>query len=127
MCGIAGFLTRFANGGDEQSLWQMVASQKHRGPDDTGTYLAPEAGIGLAHCRLAILDLSPLGHQPMVSSDGSVTLVFNGEIYNFLEIRQELLEKGFKFQGQSDTQVLLNLYLSEGKSMLFRLSRGIPI
>jgi asparagine synthase (glutamine-hydrolysing) len=122
MCGIAGFLTQFANGVDEQNLWQMVSSQKHRGPDDTGIYLNSEAGIGLAHCRLAILDLSPLGHQPMVSSDGSVTLVFNGEIYNFLEIRQELLEKGFKFQGQSDTEVLLNLYLSEGKSMLSRLN-----
>ena len=73
MCGIAGFV----NGGNESTLWQMLKNQIHRGPDDTGMYLDSESGVGLAHCRLAILDPSPLGHQPMESLDGSVILVFN--------------------------------------------------
>lgn len=118
MCGIAGFV----NGGHESTLWKMVNNQIHRGPDDTGIYLDSQSGVGLAHCRLAILDLSPLGHQPMASLDGSITLVFNGEIYNFLELRKELIDKGFHFRGNSDTEVLLNLYLSQGHSMLSRLN-----
>lgn len=118
MCGIAGFV----NGGNQSTLWQMLKNQIHRGPDDTGVYLDSQSGVGLAHCRLAILDPSPLGHQPMESLDGSVILVFNGEIYNFLELRKELIDKGFQFRGNSDTEVLLNLYLSQGESMLSRLN-----
>jgi asparagine synthase (glutamine-hydrolysing) len=84
----------------------------HRGPDDSGVFEDPGAGIGLAHTRLSILDLSPFGHQPMLSDDGRVVLVFNGEIYNFRELRAELEVQGHRFKGESDTEVLLHLYLA---------------
>ena len=96
----------------------------HRGPDDKGVFIDNAAGIGLGHCRLSILDLSLLGHQPMHSSDGEVVLVFNGEIYNFRELRADLEVLGVGFCGHSDTEVLLNLYITEGEAMLSRL-KGI--
>lgn len=80
------------------------------------------AKVGLGHVRLSILDPSPLGHQPMLGADGAVALVFNGEIYNFRELRAELEAGGFEFRGHSDTEVLLNLYLAEGDAMLSRLN-----
>ena len=83
----------------------------HRGPDDSGTFEDPEHMVGLVHTRLSILDLSPSGHQPMISKDGRVALVFNGEIYNFNELRADLEVSGHKFMGSSDTEVLLHLYL----------------
>jgi asparagine synthase (glutamine-hydrolysing) len=81
-----------------------------------------ERGIGLVHARLSIVDLSPLGHQPMHSADEGVVLVFNGEIYNFRELRADLEAQGVSFRGHSDTEVLLNLYLAEGEAMLSRLN-----
>jgi asparagine synthase (glutamine-hydrolysing) len=81
-----------------------------------------ERGLGLAFARLSILDLSSLGHQPMHSADGAVVLVFNGEIYNFRELRADLEAQGISFRGHSDTEVLLNLYLAEGDAMLSRLN-----
>jgi asparagine synthase (glutamine-hydrolysing) len=88
-----------------------VSALAHRGPDDSGFFLNSEAGVAVGHTRLSILDLSPLGHQPMAS--GQVVLAFNGEIYNFRELRVELEAAGHVFRGQSDTEVLLNLYLEQ--------------
>ena len=118
MCGILGYSGLF----DSARLTAGVAAIAHRGPDDTGEFIDKSAGVGLGHVRLSILDLSPAGHQPMANSDGNVVLVFNGEIYNFRELRKELKDKGFIFRGHSDTEVLLNLYLSEGADMLSRLN-----
>jgi asparagine synthase (glutamine-hydrolysing) len=84
---------------------------RHRGPDDSGSFLDSTGSVGLAHTRLAIQDLSSNGRQPMINCDGSVALVFNGEIYNFRELRSELEEVGCAFVGHSDTEVLLQLYL----------------
>jgi asparagine synthase (glutamine-hydrolysing) len=118
MCGILGFSGVFEHAALTSGLNQI----SHRGPDDSGIFIDAVAGIGLGHVRLAIQDLSPLGHQPMLSEDGAVVLVFNGEIYNFRELRSDLEAKGYSFRGHSDTEVLLNLYLAEGEAMLPRLN-----
>ena len=118
MCGIAGFQGRF----DPGSLERSAALLAHRGPDDSGMWYSREDGVGLAHRRLSILDLSPLGHQPMLGNEGSVVLVFNGEIYNFHELRVDLEASGYCFRSHADTEVLLALYLREGLSMLHRLN-----
>lgn len=118
MCGIAGFSGEL----DPRALSHAGDAISHRGPDDSGMFLDRAAGIGLGHRRLSILDLSPQGHQPMESNDGKVVLIFNGEIYNFLELRAELEGGGFAFRGHSDTEVLLNLYLARGEEMLKRLN-----
>jgi asparagine synthase (glutamine-hydrolysing) len=118
MCGIAGYFGAF----DPQGIALANERQAHRGPDDVGQFLDAEAGVALGHVRLSIIDLSPLGHQPMVSDDGLAVLAYNGEIYNFRELRAELVSKGHRFRGQSDTEVLLHLYLAEGTAMLGRLN-----
>jgi asparagine synthase (glutamine-hydrolysing) len=102
MCGIAGFCGEF----DGELLDRMNHVQAHRGPDDRGVARFPDAGVGLAHRRLAILDLSPTGHQPMRDPSGRATIVYNGEIYNYRELRRELEQDGFSFRGTSDTEVL---------------------
>ena len=103
MCGFAGFLS--TNSCKEDVLFQMGNSIRHRGPDDQGTWLDECSGIGLAHRRLSILDLSPAGHQPMHSPSGRYCIVFNGEIYYHLELRKELEE--VSWHGHSDTETLL--------------------
>jgi len=118
MCGLIGFSGLF----DSRALSAGLDSITHRGPDDSGIFHDTEEGVGLGHRRLSILDLSPLGHQPIASPDGNVVLAFNGEIYNFRDLRTELEGKGFQFKSQSDTEVLLNLYLAEGVDMLPRLN-----
>lgn len=118
MCGIGGFSGRI----DPGLLRELNRAMGHRGPDDSGIFVDSTAEVGLAHVRLSILDLSPLGHQPMTSMDGDVVLVFNGEIYNFRELRAGLESRGYVFRGNSDTEVLLNLYLSEGEAMLPRIN-----
>jgi asparagine synthase (glutamine-hydrolysing) len=118
MCGIAGFFGDF----DPSLLTSMNSLQAHRGPDDAGIWHDTGCGVGLAHRRLSILDPSPLGHQPMLSADQSVVLVFNGEIYNFRELRADLEASGIRFLGQSDTEVLLALYLRDGVAMLPKLN-----
>lgn len=128
MCGIAGYSV--VTGANSVNLWLIEAKTilNHRGPDDSGIFTDPVKCIGIVHTRLSIIDLSPLGHQPMLSDDGRVALVFNGEIYNFRELRAELEEKGHCFRGHSDTEVLLRLYLehrhtADGvKAMLLRLN-----
>lgn len=118
MCGIAGFSGEF-----EQSLLQrMNSSIAHRGPDASDTLYLKKQRIGFVHRRLAIIDLSAAGHQPMSDTNNRATIVYNGEIYNYLELREELVGKGYKFKGHSDTEVLLNLYLAYGEKMLERLN-----
>lgn len=99
-----------------------LLSLAHRGPDDSGIFIKPELGIGLGHRRLSILDPSLMAHQPMVSDDGQVVLVFNGEIYNFRELRAGLEAAGCNFRSDSDTEVLLLLYLRDGEAMLASLN-----
>jgi len=118
MCGIIGYSGYF----DSMALRSAVGALAHRGPDDSGTFEDHTLGVGLAHVRLSILDLSPLGHQPMLSDDREVALVFNGEIYNFRQLRSELEDQGMVFKGQSDSEVVLNLYLAQGEAMLSRLN-----
>lgn len=112
MCGIAGYSFTPTARLPGIALSGAVVDLAHRGPDDSGIFEDPARGVGLAHTRLAILDLSPMGHQPMTSDDGGTVLVFNGEIYNFRELRIELEALGHIFSGHSDTEVLLRLYLA---------------
>ena len=113
MCGIAGFLDTTSRNSNEHlhvTARRMGETLSHRGPDDAGTWADAPAGIALAHRRLSILDLSPAGHQPMFSMSGRYVIVFNGEIYNFQELRKELegsTEVPVRFRGRSDTEVLL--------------------
>lgn len=119
MCGIAGFTRFFAATGDLSSLVKMGDKIAHRGPDAHGEYL--DEGIGLSHRRLSIIDLSTAGNQPMFSDDGNLVIVFNGEIYNFLELRKQLEAKGYQFKTKTDTEVILALYQFEGEACLDKL------
>ena len=115
MCGIAGFWTPAGLGRDAESVLRaMTDAVAHRGPDDAGAWLDPEAGVALGHRRLSILDLSALGHQPMRSDDGRYLIVFNGEIYNFAELRRDLETQGHAFRGHSDTEVMLAAFAAWG-------------
>src|SRR5215467_174278 len=111
MCGLAGFLD--ARGGQQLELEALAArlagAVRHRGPDDFGAWSDSEAGVALGHRRLSILDLSPAGHQPMFSVSGRFVTVYNGEIYNCEELRQELLREQpqARYRGHSDTEVML--------------------
>lgn len=110
MCGISGFwdTSRQLNNDLLPSIVQQMSNSLiHRGPDDSGIWVDTEVGIALGHRRLAILDLSPEGHQPMTSANGRYVIVFNGEIYNFLELRRQLESLGHGFRGHSDTEVML--------------------
>jgi len=116
MCGIAGVLN-VAAGSPEQlqrNATAMADSLAHRGPDDHGIWFDADAGIALTHRRLSIVDLSPAGHQPMMSADGRFVITFNGEIYNFQEIRKELELRGITFRGHSDTEVMLEAFSAYG-------------
>jgi asparagine synthase (glutamine-hydrolysing) len=118
MCGIAGYL----GAGSRERLATANRLQAHRGPDGDGMWFERENRVGLAHRRLSIIDLSDAGAQPMVSADGIAALTFNGEIYNFRELRAELEAQGHCFRGHSHTAVLLELYLAHGESILPRLN-----
>lgn len=105
MCGIAGYLAMNDRVVDAAIVQRMTNTLVHRGPDDSGIYV--NENIGLGHRRLSIIDLSTLGHQPMISDCGNYVIVFNGEIYNFHELKQSLLDLGHVFKSQSDTEVIL--------------------
>src|SRR5688500_5557319 len=110
MCGIAGFIDSSRSvASDELAAIaeRMSRTLTHRGPDDGGVWVDADSGVALGHRRLSIVDLSAEGHQPMRSADGRFVLVFNGEIYNFAEIRDLLESAGHRFRGHSDTEVLL--------------------
>ncbi len=114
MCGVAGYCGRFGPG----LLARMSATVAHRGPDGAGSYISSDGGTGLAHRRLAIIDLSPTGAQPMTDSATGVTITYNGEIYNYRELRARLESAGSAFVGRSDTEVILRMYLAHGRDAL---------
>ncbi|MDO6566320.1 asparagine synthase (glutamine-hydrolyzing) [Alteromonas sp. 1_MG-2023] len=120
MCGIAGFSLFDYQEGNTTTLEAMGQAIYHRGPDASGTYL--DEKIGLCHRRLSILDLTEAGNQPMYSADGKLVIVFNGEIYNFLELRAELEQQGVTFKSHTDTEVILALYAREGVQCLEKLN-----
>ncbi len=125
MCGIAGFLlsgVASPRGEIEARLWGMLAPLRHRGPDDEGVWTDGRAG--LAHARLSIIDLSPAAHQPMASAGGDVWITYNGEIYNFEEIRRDLMALGYPFRSRSDTEAIVNGWHAWGPQVFSRL-RGM--
>jgi asparagine synthase (glutamine-hydrolysing) len=112
MCGIAGVFNLDGAAVASESLCGMIRTLGHRGPDDTGFYAGN--GVGLAHARLSIIDLAG-GKQPMCNEDRSLWITFNGEIFNYLELKQELVSKGHRFATLSDTEVILHLYEEKGE------------
>src|SRR5512138_3532311 len=119
MCGIAG--TVGAAPVAEAQVLRMCDAIRHRGPDDSGTFV--EGGVGLGMRRLSIIDLAG-GHQPIANEDGSVVVVYNGEIYNHEVLRQELIARGHRFSTRADTEILVHLYEDEGEGLLRHL-RGM--
>jgi asparagine synthase (glutamine-hydrolysing) len=119
MCGIAGYINFDGTPADAAVLEDMIGALAHRGPDEHGVYTG--AGAGLAHARLSIIDLSG-GRQPMASESGSLHITFNGEIFNYLELRAELIRRGRNFRTNSDTEVLLRLYEEGGEDCLGELN-----
>jgi asparagine synthase (glutamine-hydrolysing) len=121
MCGIVGIASRFA--GIEPGLLAAACnSLRHRGPDDAGLWQSPDGRVGLAQRRLAIIDLSPSGHQPMTDASGQLWITFNGEIYNYLDLRCELAAHGHRFCTASDTEVVLGAYRTWGVDCLLHLN-----
>lgn len=123
MCGIAGIY----NYGSEQrvseaQLRRMADTIRYRGPDDEGYYVAPNGRLGLAHRRLSIIDLSAAGQQPMTNADRTQWITYNGEVYNYLELRTELVAQGYRFGNHTDSEVVLNLYDRYGPASLDRLN-----
>src|SRR5712691_1629049 len=115
MCGVAGILlTHAANPRHLAAIDAMAATLNHRGPDGEGIWLDREGGVALGHRRLAIVDLSDAGHQPMLSSNESLVMTFNGEIYNFASLRLELAARGHRFRSNSDTEIMLAAFESFG-------------
>lgn len=119
MCGITGFMALSDAMHRSQAMLRALA---HRGPDDNGELAFPEQGVWLGHTRLSIIDLSQAAHQPMSAASAGIHIVFNGEIYNFRELRAELEREGMHFKSASDTEVLLQLYLRHGEAMLPKLN-----
>ncbi|MCU0241520.1 MAG: asparagine synthase (glutamine-hydrolyzing) [Vicinamibacteria bacterium] len=116
MCGIAGLLHFDARPVERADLERMSAVLERRGPDDQGLHI--DGPLGFAHRRLAILDLSPAGHQPMSNEDGSVWVVYNGQLFGFDETRRRLLERGHRFRSHCDTELLVHLYEERGDDLL---------
>ncbi|MFH1507284.1 MAG: asparagine synthase (glutamine-hydrolyzing) [Candidatus Omnitrophota bacterium] len=119
MCGIAGIISSNKKNISQARLKAMGDSLSHRGPDDQGYLILDH--LGFAHRRLSIIDLVT-GHQPMSNQDGSVWVVYNGEIYNYIELRSELISRGYKFRTNSDTEVIIHLYEECGEKLLTRLN-----
>src|SRR5579872_2276927 len=122
MCGICGkFQFDRSSVVSPRIIKGMMDSMRHRGPDDEGSFLAGNIGLGFR--RLSIIDLKS-GHQPLSNEDGSVWIVFNGEIYNFRDLREDLLQRGHTFKTRSDTEVIVHLYEDFGERCVEKL-RGM--
>lgn len=116
MCGIVGWWQKDGSGVDKNLLVRMRDKLINRGPDDAGVWI--NGSIGLGHRRLSILDLSPLGHQPMMDNDSGLVITYNGEVFNFKDIRKELEQKGISFKSETDTEVILSAYKTWGPDCL---------
>ncbi|HRX81762.1 MAG TPA: asparagine synthase (glutamine-hydrolyzing), partial [Pirellulaceae bacterium] len=125
MCGVAGILSPSGRHSLHDVVSRMTAALHHRGPDDTGTWVDQNHGIALGHKRLSIVDLSPLGHQPMQSANGRYWVIYNGEIYNHQTLRKELESLGREFRGHSDTEVLIEAIDCWGIGEAIRRSNGM--
>ena len=123
MCGISGVYMSGNGPIDPDIVRRMNDALRHRGPDDEGYYADPQGHIMLGHRRLSVIDLAT-GRQPIFNESGTVAVVFNGEIYNFIELRNELIAKGYKFRTNTDTEVIANLYDEVGVECVHRL-RGM--
>jgi asparagine synthase (glutamine-hydrolysing) len=121
MCGIAGYISN-NNSIVPNALQKAAASIQHRGPDAAGFYFDADEKIGLAHRRLSILDLSAAANQPLQSADGRYQIVYNGEVYNFLELKQQLKDKGQSLQTTTDTEVILRLFMEQGTACFAQLN-----
>jgi asparagine synthase (glutamine-hydrolysing) len=119
MCGICGIFNSSGEPADPGLLDRMIGTVRHRGPDESGIWT--DGSIGLAHTRLSIIDLSG-GRQPMSNEDGTLQVTFNGEIFNFVELRADLEKKGHRFATRSDTEVILHLYEDEGEECVRRFN-----
>jgi asparagine synthase (glutamine-hydrolysing) len=119
MCGILGFAS-VRGGVDRDWLQNGLHAMKHRGPDDSGIWCSNDGLVGLGHVRLSIVDLSSLGHQPMLDKESGLAIVFNGEIYNFKKLRRELELKGYTFRSGTDTEVILVAYREWGRDCIHR-------
>src|SRR5678816_1993149 len=126
MCGIAGFVAKDASSPVSVSplstVQCMAATMRHRGPDDGGEWVSADNTVALSHRRLSIIDLSPLGRNPMSWDGGRLMITFNGEVYNFQELRQELEGKGHRFRSHTDTEVILAAYDEWGLDAVQRLA-----
>src|SRR5215471_12480701 len=111
MCGIAGVFDPGGDPADPCVLDRMIDAVRHRGPDGRGTYV--DGPLGFAHARLSIVDVAG-GHQPMHNADHSLSIVFNGEIFNYVELREDLERRGHRFRTSSDTEVILHAYAEKG-------------
>ena len=120
MCGISGWFLKDGVARDDAHLVAMAEAITHRGPDDRGYFYARERGVALAHNRLSIIDLSAAGHQPMASEDGRFVLNYNGELYNFQQLRRELEVLGHTFHSRSDTEVILRSFMQWGPASVER-------
>ena len=117
MCGICGVVA-LGRPAETETTWAMLAELRHRGPDGEDVFAAP--GVALGHTRLAIIDLSDRGKQPFASDDGSLQLLHNGEVFNYLELRTELTGLGHRFRTETDTEVVLRAYEEWGPSCVER-------
>src|SRR5690348_15170453 len=112
MCGVMGILSTSAPPPTREALTRMIAAASHRGPDEFGLYRDARAGLG--HARLSIIDLKS-GQQPLANEDETIWLVYNGEIFNYVELRAELVERGHRFRTQSDTEVIVHAFEEWGE------------
>src|SRR5438105_9117913 len=120
MCGIVGICHLDGEPASPDILTRMTDVIRHRGPDDGGVYV--DGPVGLGSRRLAVIDVTPGGHQPMAGETGTAVLVYNGELYNFRELRTELERAGHRFRSRSDTEVVLHAYEEWGESCLDRFN-----
>ncbi|HSE97076.1 MAG TPA: asparagine synthetase B, partial [Blastocatellia bacterium] len=129
MCGICGIFEYGASepGVTHETVARMRDTMTHRGPDDAGSFVSEDRRVGLGHRRLAIVDLSPAGHNPMPNEDERVWIVFNGEIYNHQSHRASLINKGHEYRSRADTETIIHLYEEYGLDFVSRIEGDFAI